>query len=87
MKRFSVTSKLLFQITVTLLGIPAALLLLLALTATSLLFFFALGGGWAYAGPAGCHFKLNPFGMIMLAAAALGLIAFLFAMARRYHTR
>jgi len=87
MKRFSVTSKLLFQITVTLLGVPAALVLLLVLTATSLLLFFTLGGGWAYSGPAGCHFKLNPFGMIMLATAALGLIAFLWAMARRYHAR
>lgn len=85
MKRFCVTSKLLFQITVILLGIPAALVLLLALTAASLILFFGRGGGWAYAGAAGCHFKLNLFGMIMLAAAALGLIAFLFAMARRYH--
>jgi len=83
MKRISVTSKLLFQITVILLGIPAVLVLI----TMSLLFFFIFGGGWAYAGSAGCHFKLNPFGMIMLAAAALGLIAFLFAMARRYHAR
>jgi len=73
----------LFQVTVALLAIPT----LLAFIATSLLIFFAFGGGWAYAGPAGCHFKLNPFGMIMLAGAVLGLIAMGRRLFDRYHAR
>jgi hypothetical protein len=34
-------------------------------------FFFAIGGGWAYAGTNGCHFVLNPIGYLMLAAPVL----------------
>jgi hypothetical protein len=83
MKRFHVTSKQLFQVTVTLLAIPA----LLALITMSLFFFFIFGGGWAYAGTAGCHFRINSLGMIMLAAVAASLSAVLFAIGRRVAER
>lgn len=73
--------------TVTLLGIPAVLGLIL----TSLIIFMILGGGWAYAGSAGCRFVLNAFGITIVAGAALGLLAFLYLsgrrLLRRYHSR
>ena len=39
--------------------------------------FFGLGGGWAYAGPNGCHFIIGPigYGMIIAPALALGGLA------------
>jgi hypothetical protein len=86
MKTFPINSKSLFKITVTLLGIPTVLFLILSL----LILFLAFGGGWAYAGAAGCHFVLNPLGMLMLAVAALGLFALIYVIgsgiARRYRS-
>jgi hypothetical protein len=42
-----------------------------------LLVFFGLGGGWAYAGPNGCHFVIGPigYGMIIVPAFALSGVA------------
>ncbi len=42
-----------------------------------LLVFFGLGGGWAYAGPNGCHFVIGPigYGMIIVPAFVLGGVA------------
>ena len=37
------------------------------------LVFFGIGGGWAYAGPNGCHFVMGPIGYAMLIVPALGL--------------
>ena len=86
MKTFPFNSKSLFKITITLLGIPTVLFLILSL----LILFLAFGGGWAYAGAAGCHFVLNPLGMMMLAVAALGFFAFINVIgrgvARRYRS-
>jgi hypothetical protein len=39
----------------------------LAVLLTAYVFvFFGLGGGWAYAGSAGCHFVIGPIGYAML---------------------
>jgi hypothetical protein len=38
----------------------------LPLLALYVLVFFGLGGGWAYAGPNGCHFVIGPIGYAML---------------------
>ena len=42
-----------------------------------LLVFFGLGGGWAYAGPNGCHCVIGPIGhgMIIVPAFALSGVA------------
>jgi formate hydrogenlyase subunit 3/multisubunit Na+/H+ antiporter MnhD subunit len=39
------------------------------------LVFFGIGGGWAYAGPNGCHFVIGPIGYTMLIVPAFGLCA------------
>lgn len=69
----------LFKWTVALLSVPAILLLVLA----GLIVFIMLGGGWAYAGAAGCHFVLNPFGGAMVAGFGLGLFALLYFAGQR----
>jgi hypothetical protein len=70
----------LFKWTVFLLAIPAVLLLAVA----SLIIFYVFGGGWAYGtAGVGCHFEMNPFGLAMVAAAALGPVIFLYAVGRR----
>jgi hypothetical protein len=83
------TSENLFKTTVVLLGIPAALLLVL-LTAAALIVFLMLGGGWAYAGPAGCHFKLNPLGIATVTGGVLGAFVIFYKVGRRivlrYHS-
>ncbi|HEX5966437.1 MAG TPA: hypothetical protein VFY51_10925 [Pyrinomonadaceae bacterium] len=43
----------------------------LALFLTLILF---IGGGWAYAGPAGCHFVINPIGYAMLSVPLLAVL-------------
>jgi vacuolar-type H+-ATPase subunit I/STV1 len=83
MKTFSFNSKSLFKITVTLLAIPTLLFLIVS----ALILFLAFGGGWAYAGAAGCHFVLNPLGMLMLAVATLGLFAFIYVIGREVARR
>lgn len=52
------------------------LLILVAISSLPLLVlyvyvFLIIGGGWAYAGPGGCHFVINPIGVTMLAVPAL----------------
>ena len=37
------------------------------------LVFFGVGGGWAYAGPNGCHFVIGPLGYAMLTVPTLSL--------------
>lgn len=37
--------------------------------------FLFIGGGWAYAGSAGCYFVLNPFGYAMIIFPALAVCA------------
>jgi hypothetical protein len=39
------------------------------------LVFFGIGGGWAYAGPKGCHFVIGPIGFAMLVGPTLGFCA------------
>ena len=62
-------------------GVTLNLILIFLIAALSLpfvalyvLIFFGLGGGWAYAGPNGCHFVIGPigYGMIIVPALALG---------------
>jgi hypothetical protein len=38
-----------------------------------LIVFLGIGGGWAYAGPSGCHFQINAIGYAMLVVPAFGL--------------
>lgn len=73
-----ITSLRLFKWTVTLLVIPTVLLLVMAGPG----FFLVFGGGWAYAGTAGCHFVLNPLGAAMVAGVALGVFIFLYIIGR-----
>jgi hypothetical protein len=35
--------------------------------------FLGIGGGWAYAGPNGCHFVIGPIGYTMLIVPALAI--------------
>jgi formate hydrogenlyase subunit 3/multisubunit Na+/H+ antiporter MnhD subunit len=37
------------------------------------LVFLGIGGGWAYAGPNGCHFVIGPIGYMMLIVPALAI--------------
>lgn len=79
MEQLRITSESLFKWTVSLMAIPTVLLLLGAYV----LVFVAFGVGWAYGGPAGCHFVLNPLGMTMVIGTVLGISAFLFFAGRR----
>ena len=48
---------------------------LLAFLAAYAFLFVAFGGGWAYAGPNGCHFVIGPIGYAMLIFPITGLAA------------
>jgi hypothetical protein len=50
-------------------------LLSLPFLALYVMVFFGIGGGWAYAGPKGCHFVIGPIGFAMLVLPTLGLCA------------
>jgi uncharacterized protein YneF (UPF0154 family) len=70
----------------------AALLVLVAvfsvpLLAVYALLLFVIGGGWAYAGPNGCHFKMNPIGYVMVVSPVLGVCAGLWIALRKIRRR
>jgi uncharacterized membrane protein len=71
----------LLMLNAKLLALNVALIVLVAVFSVPflLLFYFLLfsvGGGWAYAGSAGCYFVLNPFGWTMIVAPPVVVVCF-----------
>jgi formate hydrogenlyase subunit 3/multisubunit Na+/H+ antiporter MnhD subunit len=69
-------------------SLNAVLLVLVAVCslpflALYVLFFFAIGGAWAYAGPNGCHFEMNPIGCVMVVSPVLAVCAGLWTALRK----